>query len=277
MGSHEPVETLLSVNLNGEQIATISAADVPCELTPSRQIEQGAIVDFVTASGDRHTHSLGELSGWVHLSIRVHAGLACQADCAVTSSQIYDQRNLMDGSGSGVRFQPFFLPGSKGSPEELRGKGLFQRGLHFSGTVTPSSVRLSCECDDCHRTFHVQSFHAGFSNVEYMYSRSGRFTLVIDSSVPGTPGALGVPDPEGLRLLESSLPSAPDGTDFKYLNPFRCPHCHSPYIDFERFPEQRPGEYYGNSLFDTALLHYPSAENAPAVAPRKSWLKRIFS
>lgn len=268
-------DILLVMRLNGDEIDQVSADAIPCELTSSRQITPGAIVEFEASNGARHTHSLGELSGWAHFSLRVHAGLACQADCAVTATETYDPQDLMSEKGLGIRFQPFFLPGSKGDPEELRGRGLFRRGLHFSGTVTPGSVRLSCECDECHRSFHIQSFHAGFSNCEYMYSASGKYTLIMDSRVEGAPGALGTPELALIKKLESSLPLAPDGTAFKYLNPFRCPHCSAPYIDFERFPDQRPTEYYGNCLFGMEPIRY-NGPPAPTPVRQKSWLGRLM-
>lgn len=259
---------LLTVLLNGDEIAQVKDGDQPCELTPARHVLPGAAIEFVDSADRRHVHSLAELAGWAHLSIRVHESLACQADCAVTESEVYDPQELLTGTGSGIRFQPFFLPGSKGDPASLVGQGMFRRGLHFSGTVTPGSVRLSCECDFCARTFHVQSFHAGFGHVGYMYSDSGDFTLIIDENVLGAPPALGKADLDALRTLETVLPQAPDGTAFKYMNPFRCPHCRQPYIDFKAHPELREGEYYGNCLFGVAPVQFQQPEMAKVGRPR---------
>ncbi len=148
MNGNGQLGPLLVVRLNGEEMASVAAEHIPCELTFSRKVASNASVQFEVASGDRHVHSLGELFGGAHFSVRVHANFGCQADCVVTSSESFDAEDLMNGKGSGVRFQPFFLPGSTGNAEELRGRGLFWRGLHFGGIVTPSSVRLSCECDE---------------------------------------------------------------------------------------------------------------------------------
>lgn len=266
---------LLTVLLNDDEIGHVDAGEQPCEIKPSRPVQPGAVIEFVDGAGRRHVHSLAELSGWAHISVRVHEGLACQADCVVTGADTYDPSELLTGKGHGIRFQPFFLPGSKGDPNDLAGQGLFRRGMHFSGTVTPGSVRLSCECDRCARSFHVQSFHAGFSNVGYMYSGSGAYTLTIDERVQGAPPAMGKPDDAALATLEAILPMAPDGTSFRYMNPFRCPHCHEPYIDFEAHPGLREGEYYGNCLFAVAPLRYEQSA-APQNTVGRGLLRQLF-
>lgn len=252
--------TLLTVLLNETDIATVQAGEQPCEITPSRQVERDTIIAFVDEAGNRHVHSLAELSGWAHISVRIHQGLACQADCVVTDKEVFDPNAPLTGEGRGIRFQPFFLPGSTGDPKTLVGQGLFRRGMHFSGSVTPGSVRLSCECDHCAQSFQVQSFHAGFSNTGYMYSSSGGYTLTIDEHVAGAPPAMGKPDMDALGKLEEVLPTAPDGTRFSYMNAFRCPHCREPYIDFQAHPGLREGEYYGNCLFGVAPICYRPPE-----------------
>jgi hypothetical protein len=95
--------------------------------------------------------------------------------------------------------------------------------------------------------------------VGYFYSKSGTHTLIVSDHVPGAPPALGQPDFEALAILEQRLPHAPDDTSFNYLNSLRCPHCKTPYIDFERYPEQRAGEYYGNTLFGEIPIRYEEA------------------
>jgi hypothetical protein len=267
--------SLLTVLLNGNEVAAIEHGDPPCELTPSRPIERDSKLEFVDSTARRHVHSLGELSGWAHISIRLNERLGCQADCLVTDNEIFDPEAHLKASVFGVRFQPFFLPEAGGDPQRLVGQGLFSRGLHFNGLVTPGSVRLSCECDFCLRTFQVQSFHAGFANLGYMYSESGAFTLTIADDVPGCPSALATPDMAELEELEAILPLAPDGTTFRYAHPFRCPHCRKPYIDFEAHPGLREQEYYGNCLFGVPPVRYPPAAPAP-IAPEKSFFQRFF-
>lgn len=142
---------------------------------------------------------------------------------------------------------------------QLKGKGLFACGLHFSGTVTPGNTLLSCECDSCHRSFLIRSYHSGFSNSGYFDSASGKHTLTVPSHLAGAPVALSEPEPTALATLEAMLPAAPDGSRFAYLNPFRCPHCSAPYIDFSE-PGSRSAEYYGNYFAGSELLRYEPAE-----------------
>lgn len=114
---------------------------------------------------------------------------------------------------------------------------MFYRGLHYPGLITRGNISLSCICDHCGVSFRLQSFHAGFSNCDYMYSSSGLYTLVYREA-PATPI------------------TAPDGSTFARLNPLRCPHCQAPYIDFERYPSLRNTEYYGHTLFGMGAVTY---------------------
>jgi hypothetical protein len=250
---------LLAVHVDGQQLATVTAAHLPCELTPSAKVRPGSVVSFSAADGTAHVHTLGEVTGWAHFSVRVHANRACQADCVVSDSEQFDPEAFSRGDAVGIRFQPFFLPGAAVSNSELRGKGLFARGLHFNGTVTPGNTLLSCECDSCEKSFLIRSYHAGFSNSEYFYSASGKHTLTVSSYLPGAPAALAEPEPAALAALEAALPAAPDGSRFAYCNPFRCPHCSAPYIDFSE-PGSRSAEYYGNYFAGSELLRYEPAK-----------------
>lgn len=247
---------LLLVTVDGTEVCRVNAADIPCELTPVARVAPNGSITFRDSAGVPHIHSLAAFSGWFHISVRVHENLVCQADCVVAESKGDDPATLLAGGATGIRFQPFFLPGAEVGNEQLRGQGLFARGLHFPGSITIGNVLLSCECDACHRSFLVQSFHSGFSNSGYFYSGSGKYTLTLRDDVPGCPAALSVPDPAQLAALETALPKAPDESAFRYLNPLRCPHCSAPYIDFEAHPDQRPAEYYGNYLYGSEPIHY---------------------
>ncbi|MDF3980571.1 hypothetical protein P3W24_00905 [Luteibacter sp. PPL201] len=244
---------LLVVVVDGEPLCTITADELPVEKTPSMRVSQRSVVAFVDSDGTAHRHALPPVEGWAHFSIRVHASRACQADVVIGDSATFDPDAVLQDRATGVRFQPFFLPGAPTTNAAFAGQGLFARGLHFSGNVTPGVIRLSCECDACHRSFLIRSYHAGFSNAGYFYSASGRFTLVVGTHVPGSPAPLSAPDQAALATLERSLPAAPDGTRYAYMNPFRCPHCAAPYIDFAAHPGLREKEYYGNYFDDVEL------------------------
>ena len=257
-------KAILTVSVNDSEICRITSTDLPCEIHPSIKLSPGSKIEFKDSAGISHEHSIGDYSGWFHFSVRVSQSMACQIDCAITQSEVYDQNAFSTGQAIGIRFQPFFLTGAQTSNDIFVGRGLFKRGLHYSGTVTNGSIMLSCECDQCRKSFLIRSFHAGFSQVGYFYSDSGRYTLTISDRVPGAPGALLVPDASELAQLESELPRAPDGTTFKFGNPFRCPHCSAPYIDFVQHPEERPAEYYGNYFDRVELMHYEPASSINA-------------
>lgn len=250
---------LLSVKIDGVEVCTVEDSDLPCELKPSAKVQAGSVVAFFASDGTAHRHALGESRGWAHFSIRVHANKGCQADCAIADSPQFDPGDFARGAATGIRFQPFFLPGSSISPSSLKGNGLFARGLHFTGQITPGFILLSCECDVCHRSFLIRSFHAGFSHVGYFYSDSGKYTLIVSANLDGAPTVLADSDPVAVTMLEARLPSAPDGSRFNFLNPFRCPHCRAPYIDFVAHPGLRSVEYYGNYFPDIELMRYPPA------------------
>ena len=244
-------KTILIISLDDAELANVSPGELPLEKRPVVKLShRGAVLKFTDASGPVYSHTLAFEEGWLHLSVRVHPNLACQADCLISDSENTSEADFQRGKSSGIRFQPFYLAGCAGNPAELNGRGLFFRGMHFSGTITPGNVSLSCICDSCRRCFRLQSFHAGFGNCGYFYSDSGVHTLIVDGDVKGCPPAMGKPDVEAVACLEKRLPkSSKDGTAFRYANSLRCPHCGAAYIDFQKFPKDRETEYYGNYLY----------------------------
>jgi len=254
---------LLSVALDGADICTIRG--VPTEEKSSVELtSENPILIFTDFSGRTLSHDLtsvvDEGCSWIHLSVRVHEGYACQADCLINSSRDIDGSAFQKGEVKGIRFQPFYLPECATDPKELVGQGLFYRGLHFSGIVTPGNVSVSCLCDYCRKSFRLQSFHAGFGNNAYFYCDRGPHTLVISSYLEGAPSPLSHPEPAKLTALESRLPRCEVcGGSFSYLNPLLCPHCNEPFIDFKKHPDIRDNEYYGNYLYGSELQEWDEA------------------
>jgi hypothetical protein len=82
---------------------------------------------------------------FLHTSIRVldNYGLMIDgiitktADESATGTRRYD-------FDEAIRFQPTFLSPSAHKNSETIGMGLFSRGLHFHGYVTPATVRACC-------------------------------------------------------------------------------------------------------------------------------------
>jgi hypothetical protein len=248
---------ILSASVGGRTICEIGQA--PREERPVVEFAQSnAVLHLEDAGGKTYRHDLTSVVQegfrWGHFSVRVSEELACQADVVWMKTDGNPRAAFQKGEAGGLRFQPFYLRGSGSQLSELAGRGLFYRGFHFSGTVTPSNVSLSCLCDVCERSFRVQSFHAGFSQDSYFYCSRGPHTLVVSALPEGAPPPFGKADPESLAAFEAQLPLCSRcGGAFAYLNPFRCPHCGAPYIDFPRFPADRPIEYYGNHLYGDDL------------------------
>ena len=190
------------------------------------------------------------------LSIRVGPGLVVQTDCLIGNAAEPTAADFMSGRVLGVRFQPFFLPGAEFDSSSLRGRGLFKRGLHYSGIVTPANVSLLCICDSCEGSFRLQSFHAGFSSLSYFYCSSGLHTLTVSSQGSGAPPSPHDAAPDAWRTFEETLPECTRcGGDFAYGHSLRCPICGEPYIDFAKYPEERRLEYYGNYFYGDQPLH----------------------
>jgi hypothetical protein len=243
-------EPLLTIALAGEVVVTVGRSQPPVSFEVTRKVDPSSELVFSTCDDD-WVHRFGELSGWAHFSFRVQAENILRADCFITDKEKLDPDALLRGHGSGIRFQPLALEGSPVAPEDLVGAGAFARGLHSRGSITPGWYRLSVECDDCLESFHLQSFHAGMMEVDYMYSDSGVHTLIIEpDEAAGPPDLAGMTD-EARRRFEDDLPPAPDGTRYRYYNPLRCPHCRAPFLDYQKFPEDRRDDYYGHSNFGT--------------------------
>jgi hypothetical protein len=164
-----------------------------------------------------------------------------------------------DTNYEAIRLQPFYLLNANQNNISLIGKGLFERGLHFSGTVTPTGVRNICICDHCLKSFTIQHFHAGFSEAQYFYSTDSRKTLFVSIfQFEDMPCQLQANiDHSAVKTIENKLPMPSNGVGtFNYYNSFKCPHCLSPYIDFEKYKEARPNEYYGNTYINEDTQRY---------------------
>ena len=188
---------------------------------------------------------------FLHSSIRVLSNSAVMIDGSISKSDKVFSK-WTDNDYEAVRLQPFYLSNRNDLNLKLIGKGLFERGLHFSGTVTPPGVRNICICDNCSRSFTIQHFHAGFSEIQYFYSSNGKETLIVPySAIEGIPVQLQKKiDITALEKIETELPVPFTGGSFKYYNSLKCPHCLASYIDFEANKEDRPNEYYGNTYIN---------------------------
>ena len=193
-------------------------------------------------------HANADLTGqFLHGSVRILDNSAVMID-GIISKSAASHPVWTDKEYEAIRFQPFYLSDAEENNEKLIGKGLFERGLHFSGTVTPSNVRCVCICDDCKQSFSLRHFHAGFSELQYFYSTNSRETLIVPyNAIPNMPAQLSKTiDLATLPEMEAKLSKTSDG-NYRYFNSFKCPHCLAPFIDFNNHKDIRPGEYYGNT------------------------------
>lgn len=146
-----------------------------------------------------------------------------------------------------VRFQPFHLSHRKENDEKLIGRGMIARGLHYTGHRDGGNIRLICICDLCNESFSVGFYHAGFSDAQYFYStHSKETTMVSFDEIREMPNHYQKEiDENMLEELEKKLPKTDDG-EFKYYNPFCCPHCLAPFNDYQKFKEDRPNDIYAH-------------------------------
>lgn len=194
-----------------------------------------------------------DLTGqYFHASIRINANSSVQVDGFISKN-----KKSYNESGEGIRFQPFFLSDNDDKNRLLKGKGMFERGLHYAGRITPANIRLVCLCDSCNNSFSVRHFHAGFSQVQYFYSSNSKETLMVPYNTDGfakMPSQLQIEiNEQDLVEVEAKLPFTSDGS-FAYYNNFKCPHCGDDYINFQQNKEIRPGEYYANYYLNEEIV-----------------------
>jgi hypothetical protein len=194
-----------------------------------------------------------DLTGqFLHSSIRILSNSAVMIDGIISKNGTTFSR-WTDNYYEAIRFQPFFLSNKNDNNIRLKGRGLFERGLHFNGTITAAGVRNISICDSCNISFTIQHFHSGFSEVQYFYSADSKETLIVPyGAIENLPTQLQATiDNKTLESIESKLPTPSDNVGtFNYSNSLKCPHCLTPYIDFEKYKEIRPNEYYGNTYIN---------------------------
>ncbi|HEX6373050.1 MAG TPA: hypothetical protein VF006_29275 [Longimicrobium sp.] len=282
-GVHDRPEPALSpdlpvvrILLDETELRSILAREVPGESDVLVQVSRpGQVLHFVNSEDGTRSYNLSSVydEGWrfLHLGVRVNPDYSVQLEALLTKDGRNAREAVDEPGGKAVRLAPFFLPQCTRDPAELGGRGLFDRGLHYAGLITDGRVSLLCICDHCGETFRLQSFHAGFSDLVYMYCSQNPHTLVASSFLEDAPPVLGEANTESVARFEKRLPACAEcGGEFRYFNPLRCPHCREPYIDFPRHPEDRAREYYGNYLYGGTPQRWepaPRDEERPSVAP----------
>ncbi|MEO1031620.1 MAG: hypothetical protein AAFX55_09460 [Bacteroidota bacterium] len=221
--------------------------------TPSIEIyeDENLIREFIIDTKIENPDLTGQ---FFHSSVRINRNSSVQIDGIISAnSEIYNE------NGEGLRFQPFFLSDKEEMNTSLVGKGMFQRGLHYSGLISSRNIRLICICDFCTSSFSVQFYHAGFAEIQYFYSSNSKETLILNYGDIDNLPFQNQTEIDEMKLLEveKQLPETKDGS-FKYYNNFCCPKCSKPYINFEENKEIRPNEYYVNFYINEKPIDYLS-------------------
>lgn len=192
---------------------------------------------------------------YLHLFIRILSNYSLMIDGAVDNNYFYKEKKAYEIEG--IKFQPIILYPKYELNLKLKGMGLFDRGLHFSGIITPSNYTLCCICDECKKSFMIKSYHAGIGKYQYFYSEDGKETLLVPyGEIEDMPTQLckNISD-EIIEKVDTELKI--NGYEkFKFYNPFRCPFCGAAYIDFKKYPTIREYEYYSNVLLGKTFVKF---------------------
>ena len=241
----------LSDNISSSNVFELKTAIPTINVYENGKLIKSYLIETLLANPD--------LSGqYLHSSVRIFKNSGVMIDGIISRDPIKFS-TWTDKDYEAIRMQPFFLSDGEASNVKLKGQGLFMRGLHNSGTVTPGGVRAICICDNCEKSFTVQHFHSGFSEAQYFYSTDSKQTLVVPlSEMKYMPAPLQVEiDDQILSIIEELLPKPISGSgEYKFYNPFRCPHCAAAYIDFENYKNIRPTEYYGIYHINNKMQQY---------------------
>lgn len=239
-GTNVHISDGLSENVSGYNVFEFKSATPTINVYENGKLIKSYLLETL--------HTNPDLTGqYLHSSVRIFKNGGVMID-GVISRDFNKFSEWTDQNYEAMRMQPFFLSDGESLNFKLKGQGLFMRGLHNSGTVTPAGVRAICICDSCEKSFTVQHFHSGFREEQYFYSTDSKQTLAVPlREMKYMPAPLQVEiDAEILSIVEELLPKPTSGIgEYKFYNPFRCPHCAAAYIDFENYKNIRPTEYYG--------------------------------
>jgi hypothetical protein len=135
MPASDNPEPILRASLDDGEFARVYEDQVPSESTAmlrwSRPDPTLTIADALGGARVYDLASIAKEGDVAAISLRVGLGLVVQTDCLIGNAVEPTADDFTSGRVLGVRFQPFFLPGSEFDSSSLRGRGLFKRGLHY--------------------------------------------------------------------------------------------------------------------------------------------------
>lgn len=166
---------------------------------------------------------------YFHISVRLNV----QGNPVVPVAQIDgfvsdtpEDRNMAPND-VGYRMEVHFLAcgGDVGEMryEINRGEDLVAKALKYPGYTTPSNVRLIGICPDCKKSFVFHSYAYYLAQTDVAYSDDGLDCCKIES-----------PD-----IDKETWEYETEGKTFRYYNSFNCPHCGSPYINYNKYRQNK--------------------------------------
>ena len=244
-----------NLKISSKKLFEVVNVETTIELVSNELIifkDNKCIANYIIESGNKSNFSSLK---FLHLGIRILNNFGLMIDGEIDDSPFKTEKKI--NQIDGIRFQPVLLNAYNNDNPENKGMGLFSRGLHFLGFITPSNFRLCCICDECKKSFNIHSYHAGNGYFQYFYSDDGSETLMVPyDAIKDMPGQLckNISE-ESVKRIDSQLEKKGYGR-FKFYNPFRCPYCKAPYIDFQKHPEIREYEYYANVFLNKEMVEY---------------------
>ena len=107
--------------------------------------------------------------------------------------------------------------------EMNRGQDLPMKALKYQGYTTPANVRLIGVCPECGKSFAFRGYAFYLGQTDVAYSDDGLDCCQIQT-----------PD-----IDKDTWKYETEGKTFRYYNSFCCPHCKTPYIDYQKHPENK--------------------------------------
>lgn len=153
--------------------------------------------------------------------------------------------------------------------EMNRGQDLPMKALKYLGYITPANIRMVGICPDCGKSFCFHAYSLYMGQCDVAYSDDGLECCSISSQ----------------EIDKDSWTHQTDGKTFHYYNSFCCPHCGTPYIDYQKFPEKKKFGvsgcvYLGRELYyDTPKKLKQESDTAKdqKIADEREEMKKIYN
>jgi hypothetical protein len=250
------MKTLLSAYLTNKELAQITDEKIPTFKRLEFSIS-GLEHELILVDSKNRKYSFDLSSAfdagldWIDACIDINENLVIHADCRLGKNQ------SIPFAPQQIIFQSFRLPENNINQDEVAGKELYGRGFLSPGSMIGSDFSFLCICDYCEKSFRLQNQHLAMSPLVHMYCESGYHTLLAEPAK-----SFNFKNNETWLEFESLLPKCNlCNTSFRMMNPFRCPNCHEPFINYEKYPEQRVHDINAVNLYSQAYQYWLPKNN----------------